>query len=92
MAQILFPIFDRVILTEVDSPRAATLDEMSAAARVTGVPFCAAEDADAALHLALEQTPVNGLVVACGSVYLVGKVRELIPLLDSQGVYARTTA
>src|SRR5450631_919599 len=92
MAQILFPVFDRVILTEVDSPRAATLEEMSAAAQVTGVPFSTAVDADAALHAALEATQVNGLVVACGSVYLVGKVRERIPLLDSQGVYARTTA
>jgi dihydrofolate synthase/folylpolyglutamate synthase len=92
MAQILFPLFDRVILAQVDSPRAATLDEMSAAARVTGVRFCTAPDTQSALQTALEQTPVPGLVVACGSVYLVGKVRELIPVLDTQAEYARTIA
>jgi dihydrofolate synthase / folylpolyglutamate synthase len=92
MAQILFPLFDRAILVQVDSPRAATLDEMSAAARVTGVPFCTAPDAHSALQAALEQTAVPGLVVACGSVYLVGKIRELIPVLDGQAEYARTTA
>ena len=79
MAQILFPIFDRVIVTEVDSPRTATLDELMSAAAPTG----AAVESSAvgpleALALAREITPPSGLIVVSGSVFLVGKVRAAI--------------
>lgn len=92
MAQILFPLFDRVILTQVDSPRAATLAEMQLAAVPTGVAFQSAPNASAALTAALEHTSHSGLIVACGSIYLVGKIRELIPALDAEAAPARTSA
>ena len=50
MAQILFPCFDRVILVRVDSPRAASLDEMEAAGEATGVAMERAMDAENALE------------------------------------------
>ncbi|HVJ08694.1 MAG TPA: folylpolyglutamate synthase/dihydrofolate synthase family protein [Acidisarcina sp.] len=92
MAQILFPLFDRVILTQVDSPRAATLAEMELAASATGVPFETATDAHAALDAALRQTSPNGHIVVSGSIYLVGKIRDLIPSLDAEASPARTSA
>jgi dihydrofolate synthase/folylpolyglutamate synthase len=76
MAQILFPLFDRVLLTTIDSPRAATLDELSTAAQMTGSIFETHPDARAALRRAKELTPASGLIVGAGSVYLVGALRE----------------
>ncbi len=92
MAQILFPCFERVILVRVDSPRAASLDEMETAGAPTGVPMQRASDATDALNVALDETPADRLIVVCGSVYLVGKVRELIPKTSSKKETARSTA
>jgi dihydrofolate synthase/folylpolyglutamate synthase len=78
IAQILFPLFDSVVLTEVDSPRRAPLSAMIAAAEPTGVTVHTTEDPRAALEQAWAVTPVEGLVVVTGSVYLVGAVRSLL--------------
>jgi dihydrofolate synthase / folylpolyglutamate synthase len=76
MAQILFPLFDLVVLTEVDSPRRASIAEMASAAKATGVRVEAAEHAKEALELAWAATAADGLVVVTGSVYLVGAARS----------------
>ncbi len=78
MAQILFPLFDQVVVTPVDSPRSASKNDLLAAAAVTGCQAIAADDASEALSQAWRVTPPNGLVVVAGSVYLVGKVRGLL--------------
>jgi dihydrofolate synthase / folylpolyglutamate synthase len=78
IAQILFPLFDSVVLTEVDSPRRSPLSTMAAAAKATGVTVYTAEDARSALEQAWTLTPPDGLVVVTGSVYLVGAVRSLL--------------
>jgi len=78
IAQILFPLFDSVVLTEVDSPRRASLAEMSAAAKATGVKINTAENAREALDQAWAATPADGLIVITGSVYLVGAVRSIL--------------
>ncbi|MBT9331838.1 bifunctional folylpolyglutamate synthase/dihydrofolate synthase [Paracidobacterium acidisoli] len=75
MAQILFPLFDRVILTAVDSPRSTSLEDLRTAAATTGVPFVEAPEASDALTRALATTPAGGLIVIAGSVYLVGALR-----------------
>ncbi len=82
MAQILFPVFDRVILTPVHSPRTATLEDLEAAARSLGIEPQSADSPAAGMKLAQQQTPSDGLIVCAGSVYLVGELRE--PLLDSK--------
>jgi dihydrofolate synthase/folylpolyglutamate synthase len=80
MAQILFPLFDHVLLTPVDSPRSASVDELISAARATGAAFEAMPDAFAAFARAQELTSTAGLIVGTGSVYLVGRLRvELAP-------------
>jgi dihydrofolate synthase / folylpolyglutamate synthase len=76
MAQILFPLFDHVVVTPVDSPRTASVEHMLAVAVLTGSDAEAEPDAGQALERALSITPRDGLVVVAGSVYLVGKVRS----------------
>jgi dihydrofolate synthase/folylpolyglutamate synthase len=78
MAQVLFPMFDLVVLTEVPSPRTACLHEMQTAAEVTGARVLTADGTRAALAQAIAATPADGLVVVTGSVYLVGELRELL--------------
>jgi dihydrofolate synthase / folylpolyglutamate synthase len=85
MAQILFPLFDQVVVTPVDSPRTASIDELVAAAATTGVNPLSASDASEALIQALEIAPASGLVVVAGSVYLVGKVRGLLLEMPTSG-------
>src|SRR3984957_6415078 len=78
LAQILFPLFGKIIVTLVDSPRSASLEDVLAAARITGSDAEGASSAPSALERALDLTPVHGLVVVTGSVYLVGQVRPLL--------------
>jgi dihydrofolate synthase/folylpolyglutamate synthase len=78
MAQILFPLFDRVVVTEVDTPRTASMEDLLAVSRTIGIEAEATAGAWAALERALAVTPANGLVVVAGSVYLVGGVRGLL--------------
>ena len=75
MAQILFPLFETVVLTEVSSPRTASLKDLASAAEATGVPVRMASSPKAALEDALTLTAPGGLVVVTGSVYLVGELR-----------------
>lgn len=82
MAQILFPLFERVILAPIHSARAAALADLRAAAEKTGTPALVAESVDRALELARESSQ-GEMVVVSGSVYLVGEVRTR--LLGAQG-------
>src|SRR6202167_6100992 len=78
LAQILFPLFGKVIVTPVDSPRSATVEDLLAAGRTTGSDIEAVSDPISAVERALQLTPVHGLVVVTGSVFLVGQVRPLL--------------
>jgi dihydrofolate synthase/folylpolyglutamate synthase len=75
MAQILFPLFDRVIVVPIASARAAPLADLMEAARAAGVRAEAAESAREAIQLA---KAAGGTAVVSGSVYLVGEVRPLL--------------
>src|SRR3984957_14270437 len=78
LAQILFPLFGKVVVTPVDSPRSASIEDLLAAAQTTGSDIEAVTDAISAVERALQLTPVHGLVVVTGSVFLVGQVRPLL--------------
>lgn len=82
MAQILFPLFDRVILAPIHSARAAAQEDLLAAAASTGTAAVAASSVGAALQFA-EQNVDGGVAVVSGSVYLVGEARAM--LLVSKG-------
>ena len=82
MARILFPLFDslnleprtlNLVLTPIDNPRAASLDDLIAAARALDIPAHPAGSAAEALALARALTPPTGLIIATGSVYLMAR-------------------
>jgi dihydrofolate synthase/folylpolyglutamate synthase len=79
MAQILFPLFDEVIVAPIHTARAAVLDDLLAAAAATGTPAIAADSVTDALQMA-EDRAAGGVAVVSGSVYLVGEARgKLLP-------------
>lgn len=77
MAQILFPLFDQVIIPPIHTARAAALPDLLAAAQTTGTPAAAAETVSEAMQRAANKAD-GGLVVVSGSVYLVGESRSLL--------------
>jgi dihydrofolate synthase/folylpolyglutamate synthase len=89
MARILFPLFDsshggdparqrdHLVLAPIPNRRAASLEDLVAVAAELGIPAQAAADPAAALRLAQNLTPADGVIVATGSVYLVGELRAL---------------
>jgi len=88
MTQILFPLFDstsgdrdrsgdHIVLAPINSPRAAAVEDLRAAAQRLDVPAHAAPHLAAAFAQAREMTPEGGVIVATGSVYLVGEVLRL---------------
>jgi len=88
MAQVLLPLFDaasgdaarardHVIVAPIQNPRAASVEELLAAAKKLDVPALAADSLPDALALAATVTPLEGVIVATGSVFLVGELRDL---------------
>jgi dihydrofolate synthase/folylpolyglutamate synthase len=87
MARILFPLFDsasdgelvrardHIVLAPIPNPRAAAVEDLLAVASELGIHAHSAADVPSALRLAHELTPAGGVIVATGSVYLVGEVR-----------------
>ncbi len=78
MAEILFPLADRVIATHADNPRAATPAEIRAAARRVSVDFDEAPEVPAALASARAAAGTRGLVVVTGSIYIVGEAMRML--------------
>jgi len=76
MTQILFPLFDHVILAPIHSPRATDMADLLAAAEATGTPSTPAATVKQALQLATSLNPAR--IVISGSVYLVGEARHLL--------------
>ena len=79
MAQILFPLFDEVIVAPIHSSRAADPRELLAAAMATGTAGMEAESVSQALQMAAREAK-GGTIVVSGSVYLVGEARSLLLL------------
>jgi len=73
MTEILFPLAERVVLTQADNPRSASPDEIRDAAARTGTETEPAADIPAALDRAKTLAGTNGVVVVTGSIYIVGE-------------------
>jgi len=80
MSTSLFPRADKVILTTLNNPRAASIEELVASApedfdqaRVLRAP-----SVEEALQLARTLTPAEGLIFVTGSLYLVGAVQDAL--------------
>jgi dihydrofolate synthase / folylpolyglutamate synthase len=78
MAQILFPIADRVIATKIENPRAAAPEDIAALAQGIGSEVFVEGHLDRAVALAKSKTPPTGVIVITGSVYLVGAALEIL--------------
>ena len=89
LAQILLPLFDassgdavrardHVVLAPIQNARAATVEQLSDVAKKLDVPAQSAENLSAALTLARTITPKDGVIVATGSLFLVGELREIV--------------
>jgi dihydrofolate synthase/folylpolyglutamate synthase len=80
MAEALAPKANRLVLTQLDNPRAASLDQLA-----TAVPawyekdrLLTAASVREALQIAMERTPGEGLVCVTGSLYLVGAAQHVL--------------
>jgi dihydrofolate synthase / folylpolyglutamate synthase len=80
MAEILFPLANRVIATQPENPRSATPEEIRQAAARTGAGIEAAPDVAAALGRAKISAPRDQTIVLTGSIYLVGEAMQILKL------------
>jgi dihydrofolate synthase/folylpolyglutamate synthase len=74
MAEILFPKADKLILTELDNPRAASIEELKAAvpSDLDQKTIYESSSVKEALRIAREISEANDLILITGSLYLVG--------------------
>ena len=73
VAEILFPIAERVVLTQANNPRSATVAEIRQASSRVEVDIREASDVNSALAEAGRIAEPGGLVVVTGSIYIVGE-------------------
>ena len=78
MAEILFPLAERVIATVADNPRSASTEEIRNAASRTSVPIHEAADVAAAIAMARESARPDNVVVITGSIYIVGEAMRVL--------------
>jgi len=81
IAEILFPIAERVILTQADNPRSATPEEILESTRVPGDNE-QAPSLDAAIARAEALAGTDGVVIVTGSIYLVGEAMGRLGIKD----------
>ena len=75
IAELLFPLAEQVIAVKVDSPRAASGEEIQQFAGHVGTPIALAGDLGSAIKTARQ---CGRPIVITGSVYLVGAALELL--------------
>ncbi len=78
MAEILFPLAERVIATQAENPRSATPGEIRQAAGRLTIDLEEAPDVASALARARALAGREGLVVVTGSIYIVGAAMRLL--------------
>jgi dihydrofolate synthase/folylpolyglutamate synthase len=78
MAEILFPLADKVIATRPENPRSASPEEIQQAAGRTGAEIEAVEDVEQAVERARSLAGAGTVVVITGSIYMVGEVMRII--------------
>ncbi len=78
MAEILFPIAERVIVTHANNPRSASPAEIRKAATRIASDIEEAESVAEALERAAKAAGPEGLVVVTGSIYIVGEAMRTL--------------
>jgi folylpolyglutamate synthase/dihydropteroate synthase len=69
-----------VIATHVDNPRAATPEEIQAAAGRVAIKIEQAANVAAALDLAGKEAAKNAVTIITGSIYVVGEAMRVLGL------------
>jgi len=80
MAEILFPLAERVIATPAENPRSASPKEIQKAAARTGADIESASGVAAALERARTMAAPGTPIVITGSIYLVGEAMRVLDL------------
>ena len=85
LAEILFPVADRLVLTPVQNPRSASVKTLAPLAKqfARGTVIETTSSAEA-VRTAIAQTPKDGLICVTGSLYLIGEVRPMILKLTEE--------
>jgi dihydrofolate synthase/folylpolyglutamate synthase len=78
IADILFPLAERVIATQAETPRAASAHDIAEAARHSGTEVEEAKNVQAAVERACEIAGHKGVVVITGSIYIVGEALGIL--------------
>jgi dihydrofolate synthase / folylpolyglutamate synthase len=78
IAEILFPLAERVVATRADNPRSANPEEIAEAASRTGTEIEFAPDVPSAVRRACALTGNGGVVVVTGSIYVVGEAMQAL--------------
>lgn len=80
MIEHLAPIASGVVTTAVDSKRAMPAVELAAqvARALDGVPVVASDSVEFGLDMARAEAGSDGAVLATGSLYLIGEIRDLL--------------
>lgn len=75
MLDTLAPLADTLLITAPDSPRALAAEKLAELAKRRHARVVVEPDGCRALEQALSMTASDGVVIACGSLYLVGQWR-----------------
>jgi len=78
IAEILFPLAERVFATHADNPRSARPDEIREAAQRITVDIIATADVRSALNQASHTAGTSGVVIITGSIYIVGEAIQAL--------------
>jgi len=78
VAEILFPLAERVITTQANNPRSATAEEIREAAVRISTEMESAPDVPAALQRGRVLAGADGVVVVTGSIYIVGEAMRAL--------------
>jgi dihydrofolate synthase/folylpolyglutamate synthase len=73
MAEILFPLAERVIAVQAENPRSASPEEIREAAKRSSTEIETAENVASALDRARALSKLETVVVITGSIYVVGE-------------------
>jgi dihydrofolate synthase/folylpolyglutamate synthase len=78
IAEILFPLSEKVIATQPENPRAASPQEIQQAAVRSGAEIEAIENVSLAIERARQLAGAGKVIVVTGSIYMVGEVMREI--------------
>ena len=81
MAEALGPIGDKIIVTEVDSPRKLDAERLEEEILKHNEKVYIEKDIEKSVKKALEFATEKDLIVFCGSLYLIGQIKRILNLL-----------